>query len=487
MALYHLSVKAVSRGGGRSAVACAAYRQAESLHDERTGQTHDYERKRGVKARLLMMPDGAGGSAVMAGENWTVERERLWNAAEAAERRKDARVAREYELALPHELDAASRRRLVTVFAGELVERFGVAVDAAIHAPGREGDRRNWHAHVLTTTRKATPEGLGEKAGIELSDTARAKLGLGSGAAEIEGLREVWGALINRELERARVAERVDHRSYARQGRGEQARQHLGPAASSLERKAARLARRQEAPESVPESPAASAQERPREGSGAAPAPVVPPRQAPNPPLASSPAADHGPERPRTASERLAIPKDREPYPQSPEAAVRPSAGVYGAGADPATRIGRRNAEIEERNRALQVARAALEVAQRVLERLERSRRWAVGVVRGVGERIATEREERAREAERQRQVQELARREELARQDAARRAEQERVQRAEVARRTTQEQRDAARQVWRKIEEAGRSVRDQEAERARQRQERESQAPRYRGPSLGM
>ena len=484
MALYHLSVKAVSRGGGRSAVACAAYRQAESLHDERTGQTHDYERKRGVEARLLLMPDGVGGSSVMAGENWTAERERLWNAAEAAERRKDARVAREYELALPHELDAASRRRLVTVFAGELVERFGVAVDAAIHAPGREGDRRNWHAHVLTTTRKATPDGLGEKAAIELSDTARAKLGLGSGAAEIEGLREVWGALINRELERARVAERVDHRSYARQGRGEQARQHLGPAASSLERKAARLARRQEAPESVPESPAASVQERPREGSGAAPAPVVPPRQAPNPPLASRSAADHGPERPKTASERLAIPEDREPYPPSPEAAVRPSAGVYGAGADPATRIGRRNAEIEERNRALQVARAAVEVAQRVLERLERGRRWAVGVVRGVGERIAAEREERAREAERQRQAQELARRQEAARQEAARRVEQERAQRAKP---TTQAQRDAARQVWRKIEEAGRSVRDQEAERARQRQERESQAPRYRGPSMGM
>jgi len=481
VALYHLSVKAISRGGGRSAVACAAYRQAESLHDERTGQTHDYERKRGVEARLLMMPDGVGGSATLAGENWTAERERLWNAAEAAERRKDARVAREYELALPHELDAASRRRLVTVFAGELVERFGVAVDAAIHAPGREGDRRNWHAHVLTTTRKATPEGLGEKAAIELSDTARAKLGLGSGATEIEGLREVWGALINRELERAQVAERVDHRSYARQGRGEQAAQHLGPAASSLERKAARPARRREAPE----SPAASVQERPREGSGAAPAPMNPPREAPNSPPTSPPAADLGLERPRTAPERLAAPGDREPYPRTPETALRPSAGVFGAGAEPATRIGRRNAEIEERNRALQVARAALEVAQRVLERLERSRRWAVGVVRGVGERIATEREERAREAERQRQAQELARREEVARQDAARRAEQDRVQRAEVARRTTQEQRDAARQVWRKIEEAGRSVRDQEAEWAKQ---RENQTPRQsRGPSLGM
>ena len=486
MALYHLSVKAVSRGGGRSAVACAAYRQAESLHDERTGQTHDYERKRGVEARLLMMPDGAGGLAVMAGENWTAERERLWNAAEAAERRKDARVAREYELGLPHELDAASRRRLVTVFAGELVERFGVAVDAAIHAPGREGDRRNWHAHVLTTTRKATPEGLGEKAGIELSDTARAKLGLGSGAAEIEGLRAVWGALVNRELERARVAERVDHRSYARQGRGEQARQHLGPAASSLERKVARLARQRDAPESASESPAVSAREWPREGSGAAPAPMDPLREAPNPHPASPLSADHGPERARAASERLAFPGEREP-PKAPEAAVRPSAGVYGAGADPATRIGRRNAEIEERNRVLQVARAALETARRTLERLERGRDWVVGLVRGVGAQVVAEREERAREAERLRQERERAeaeRRAELDRQERARLAERERIaaelrqREDEAARRTTQARRDVGREwVWRQVE---------EVEQARR--QRESEAPHQRqGPSLKM
>ena len=476
MALYHLSVKAVSRAVGRSAVACAAYRQAESLHDERTGQTHDYERKRGVEARLLLMPDGAGGWATMAGENWTAERERLWNAAEVAEKRKDARVAREYELALPHELDAASRRRLVSVFAGELAGRFGVAVDAAIHAPSRESDGRNWHAHVLTTTRKATAAGLGEKAVIELSDTARGKLGLGSGASEIEGLREVWGALINRELERAQVAERVDHRSYARQGRGEQATQHLGPAASSLERKAARLTRRRE----TPESRAESARERPREFPGAAPALMDPPREAPSLPPAFPPAAEHGLERPRAAPERLPAPGGGEPYPEPPQVAVRPSAGVFGAGAEPATRIGQRNAEIEERNRALQVARAAVEVAQRVLERLERGRRWAVGVVRGVGERIAAEREERAREAERQRQAQELAR------QEAARRAEQERAQRAEP--KTTQAQRDASR-VRRKVERAGRETHEQDAEQARQRQaqERENQAQRNRGPSMGM
>ena len=250
VALYHLSVKPVSRSGGRSAVATAAYRSAEELHDERQGVVHDYTRKQGVDARLLLMADSAGALLAMEGAGWTAERERLWNAAEAAERRKDARVGREYEVALPCELDREGRRELVHAFAGELVERYGVAVDAAIHAPGREGDARNWHAHVLATTRQATPEGMGEKAAIELSDTARAKQGLGKAADEIEGVRTLWGGLVNQALEQARVSARVDHRSYARQGMGRVAEQHLGPGASALERQAARQTR-ERAPEAA--------------------------------------------------------------------------------------------------------------------------------------------------------------------------------------------------------------------------------------------
>ena len=93
---------------------------------------------------------------------------------------------------------------------------------------------------MLTTTRRAEAEGLGEKAEIELSDTARAKQGLGKTADEIEAIRASWGEQVNRALERARVVERVDHRSYARQGRGLEATQHAGPAVSGMERKAER-------------------------------------------------------------------------------------------------------------------------------------------------------------------------------------------------------------------------------------------------------
>jgi ATP-dependent exoDNAse (exonuclease V) alpha subunit len=95
--------------------------------------------------------------------HWARDRQQLWNAAEATEKRKDARVAREHEVALPHELTARQRVELVRGFATELANRYGVAVDFAIHRPHREGDLRTYHAHVLATTRALTPTGLGRK------------------------------------------------------------------------------------------------------------------------------------------------------------------------------------------------------------------------------------------------------------------------------------------------------------------------------------
>jgi hypothetical protein len=223
VAIYHLSVKTVSRSSGRSAVAAAAYRSGTCLTNARDGLVHDYRRRGGVEAAFIVAPEGAG---------WAQDREALWNAAEAAEGRKDAKVAREYELALPHELGPGERRELVEGFARAVAERFGVAADAAIHAPGQEGDRRNWHAHVLTTTRAATAEGLGSK--------TRALDVKQSSGALIEGLRATWAAQVNAALEQARAADRVDHRSLARQGREQLATQHLGVAAMALERRAAR-------------------------------------------------------------------------------------------------------------------------------------------------------------------------------------------------------------------------------------------------------
>ena len=219
--MFHLSVKNVSRSTGRSAVAAAAYRTGARLTNERDGLTHDYTRRAGVVGSFIVAPPGA---------EWAHDRAALWNRAEAAENRKNSVVAREYELALPAQLDAAGREQLARGFAERVVQRFGVVADVALHAPGREGDQRNWHAHILTTTRAANENGLGDKTReLDVKQTS---------AVLVEELRAEWAGQVNQALERARVEARVDHRSYARQGEDKAPGVHLGPAATAIERRA---------------------------------------------------------------------------------------------------------------------------------------------------------------------------------------------------------------------------------------------------------
>jgi len=221
--IYHLSVKSISRSAGRSVVAAAAYRAGLELTDKRQGLTHDYTRKQGVEDAFIVAPDGV---------DWAQDRNTLWNAAEAAEKRKDAKTGREYELALPAELDAGARKELARDFARELVARYGVVADVAIHEPGREGDNRNHHAHILTTTRTAEAEGLGAKTRVlDVASTA---------SAEIEHMRCVWAGQVNMALERHQIEQRVDHRSFERQGKEQEPTRHMGVSATAMERRAAR-------------------------------------------------------------------------------------------------------------------------------------------------------------------------------------------------------------------------------------------------------
>lgn len=236
MAIYHLSVKPVSRGAGRSATAAAAYRAAERIEDHTTGQVFDYTRKSGVEHAEIVLPVEAAKRDI----NWARDRQQLWNAAEAAERRKDARVAREYEVALPQELTKAQRLELTREFSQELANRFGCAVDFAIHRPHQEGDQRNFHAHILTTTRRIEATGLGAKTSIEWADTDRAKHGLGSAKEEVTRIRERWAVLTNEKLQALGHESRVDHRSLEDQGEIRAPTQHLGPAITSMERRGIR-------------------------------------------------------------------------------------------------------------------------------------------------------------------------------------------------------------------------------------------------------
>ncbi|WP_052245371.1 MobQ family relaxase [Halocynthiibacter namhaensis] len=240
MASYHLSVKTVKRSAGRTATASAAYRAGERIHCEREGRDHDYTRKQGIEDVFILAPVDA--------PDWVQDRSALWNAAEAGEARRNSVTAREWEVALPAELSPDGRVQIARDFAQSLVDRFGVAADVAVHAPHREGDERNHHAHILTTTRVMGAEGLGPK--TRVLDAAK------TGGVEIEAMREVWGHLQNRALGREGRDARVDHRSLEAQreaalDRGDDLLAleldrspeiKLGPAANAMERQAMRVA-----------------------------------------------------------------------------------------------------------------------------------------------------------------------------------------------------------------------------------------------------
>lgn len=218
---YHCSVKPVSRSAGRSVVAAAAYRLGERLHDERYATVHDYTRRRGVEATFTVAPADA--------PEWAHNSESLWNAAERAETRKNSTVGREVELALPSLLSPEERQRITEQFAAALVERYRVAVSVAIHAPGSKGDDRNFHAHILMTTREILPDGLGKKTRV-LDDRK-------TGPQEVVKLRELAADIINKSLAAVNADIRVDHRSFKDRGIEREPTTHLGPAAAEMERR----------------------------------------------------------------------------------------------------------------------------------------------------------------------------------------------------------------------------------------------------------
>ena len=159
MAIFRMEISSVARAVGRRATAAAAYRSGERIRDERTGELFNYARRRDVLHAEILLPSHFEGERVA----WARNRERLWNTAEHAEKRHNSRVAREYQVTLPAELDAARRVALARAFSREIADRYRVAVDLAVHEPPADGDPRNFHAHLLTTTREVTPAGLGAK------------------------------------------------------------------------------------------------------------------------------------------------------------------------------------------------------------------------------------------------------------------------------------------------------------------------------------
>lgn len=230
MAIYHLSTKPVSRSSGRSAVASAAYRCAVLLTNHRDGLVHDFTRKEGVEHKEIVLPEGLSA-------DWALDRSALWNAAEFAEKRKDARVAREFEIALPRELSPEGRLKAARAFAQNLANRYGAAVDFAIHSPGEHGDIRNYHAHVLMTTRQVGRAGLGEKTRLEHKNARLLANGMATTDMQIQDIRQSWEGIAIRQLQREGLDVRIDHRSHAQRGLELSPTGHMGVHASQMERR----------------------------------------------------------------------------------------------------------------------------------------------------------------------------------------------------------------------------------------------------------
>ncbi|MDB6090450.1 MAG: hypothetical protein JWN85_3234 [Gammaproteobacteria bacterium] len=236
MAMFRLQIESLSRKAGRRATAAAAYRAGERIRDERTGELHNYSRRKDVLHTEIFLPSSLGTAPL----EWARDRGRLWNTAEQAEKRKDAAVAREYQVVLPFELAPAERLSLARSFSRELADRYGVAVDLAVHEPRPGGDSRNFHAHLLTTTRKVMPEGLGAKTGLDMPRGARAEQGLPNHSEEYGAVRERWASLTNAALREANIEARVDHRSLAAQGVDREPLPRIPIAAYRMERNGTR-------------------------------------------------------------------------------------------------------------------------------------------------------------------------------------------------------------------------------------------------------
>jgi Ti-type conjugative transfer relaxase TraA len=211
MAIYHFSAKVISRANGSSAVASAAYRSAERLHDERLDRDHDFTNKSGVVHSEVMLPEGA--------PERLSDRSTLWNEVEATELRKDAQLSREVEFAIPRELNQQQGIDLARDFVqSEFVDR-GMIADLNVHWDKGADGMMKPHAHVMLTMREMNEDGFGKK--------VRAW----NETEQLEQWRERWGSHVNERLTELDIDASIDHRSFKDQGIDLAPQNKIGPAA----------------------------------------------------------------------------------------------------------------------------------------------------------------------------------------------------------------------------------------------------------------
>lgn len=241
IAIYHCSIKIVSRGKGKSAVAAAAYRSGEKLTNEWDGLTHDYTKKGGVVHSEILLPAHAPPTFS--------DRSTLWNSVELSEKSNNAQLAREVEIALPVELSREEQTRLVREYCSSQFVSKGMIADFNLHDTGGG----NPHAHILLTMRPLDEKGAwlpkskkeyvldenGEKIRLPSGRYKTRKVDLvdWNNRENAEVWRRAWADLANEFLERNDCSERIDHRSYERQGIEQIPTVHVGVSATQMEKK----------------------------------------------------------------------------------------------------------------------------------------------------------------------------------------------------------------------------------------------------------
>ncbi|MDU0944915.1 MAG: MobQ family relaxase [Anaerococcus vaginalis] len=241
MAIYHLCIKIISRGKGKSAVEASAYRSGEKIKNEYDGIVHDFTRKGGIAYTEILLPQNA--------PQEFVNRSVLWNSVEKIEKSKNSQLAREIEIALPKELDREKQIALVREYVKENFVKVGMCADIALH----DKNDRNPHAHILLTMRPLNEDKTwGEKSKKEyILDENGEKIKLKNGnyktkkidtvdwneQDKAEEWRKSWADITNKYLKENSIQEKVDHRSYQRQGIEQIPTIHLGVSATQMERK----------------------------------------------------------------------------------------------------------------------------------------------------------------------------------------------------------------------------------------------------------
>jgi Ti-type conjugative transfer relaxase TraA len=214
MAIYHFSAKVISRANGSSAVASAAYRSAERLHDDRLERDHDFTNKSGVVHSEVMLPEGA--------PERLGDRSTLWNEVEATELRKDAQLSREIEFAIPRELNQQQGIDLARDFVREEFVDRGMIADLNVHWDVGADGMMKPHAHVMLTMREISEDGFGAK----VRDWNKTEL--------VQEWRERWAEHVNERLASLDIDAHIDHRSLANQGIDLEPQNKIGPAASRM-------------------------------------------------------------------------------------------------------------------------------------------------------------------------------------------------------------------------------------------------------------